>query len=129
MSTFFNLFKRRKVPLACTLSLEHGHVHTQACFVEIMPLSVVELFQSQGCKSCPPALPLIHDATNNPNLLLLTYDVTYWNYQWGGRGWRYFRRPLLQVPSMENLQLDFQVCPTERLITDSSSCDLQPLSM
>ncbi|KAJ9639755.1 uncharacterized protein PV06_10842 [Exophiala oligosperma] len=79
MSTFFNLFKRRKVPLACTLSLEHGHVHTQACFVEIMPLSVVELFQSQGCKSCPPALPLIHDATNNPNLLLLTYDVTYWN--------------------------------------------------
>src|ERR1700761_6259681 len=52
---------------------------TSACFVDIMPLSVVELFQSQGCKSCPPALPGIHDATNNPNLLLLTYDVTYWN--------------------------------------------------
>ncbi|KAL6250950.1 hypothetical protein RBB50_001158 [Rhinocladiella similis] len=79
MAAFFNLFKRRKVPLACMMSLEHGHVHTQACFVEIMPLSVVELFQSQGCKSCPPALPLIHDATNNPNLLLLTFDVTYWN--------------------------------------------------
>lgn len=27
----------------------------------------------------PPALGGIHDATNNPNLLLLTYDVTYWN--------------------------------------------------
>ncbi|KIW12789.1 hypothetical protein PV08_07976 [Exophiala spinifera] len=79
MASFFNLFKRRKVPLACVMSLDQGHVHTQACFVEIMPLSVVELFQSQGCQSCPPALPLIHDATNNPNLLLLTFDVTYWN--------------------------------------------------
>ncbi len=84
MSAFFNLFKRRKVPLACMMSLDQGHVHTQACFVEIMPLSVVELFQSQGCVSCPPALPLIHDATNNPNLLLLTYDVTYWN---SSSGW------------------------------------------
>ncbi|KIW99728.1 uncharacterized protein Z518_11141 [Rhinocladiella mackenziei CBS 650.93] len=79
MSAFLNLFKRRKAPLACMMSLDQGHTHTQACFVDIMPLSVVELFQSQGCKSCPPALPLIHDATNNPNLLLLTYDVTYWN--------------------------------------------------
>lgn len=61
------------------MSLDHDHTHTAACFVEIMPLSVVELFQSQGCVSCPPALPGIHDATNNPNLLLLTYDVTYWN--------------------------------------------------
>lgn len=61
------------------MSLDQGHHHTDACFVDIMPLSVLELFQSQGCKSCPPALPGIQDATNNPNLLLLTYDVTYWN--------------------------------------------------
>ena len=61
------------------MSMDEGHHHTDACFVDIMPLSIVELFQSQGCKSCPPALPGIHDATNNPNLLLLTYDVTYWN--------------------------------------------------
>jgi hypothetical protein len=60
-------------------SIDQGHEHTDACFVEVMPLSLVELFQSQGCKSCPPALPGIQDATNNPNLLLLTYDVTYWN--------------------------------------------------
>lgn len=79
MSSFLNLFRRRKAPLACMMSLDHDHEHTAACYVEIMPLSVVELFQSQGCKSCPPALGGIHDATNNPNLLLLTYDVTYWN--------------------------------------------------
>ncbi len=79
MSAFLNLFRKRKVPLACMMSLDQGHTHTGACYVDIMPLSVVELFQSQGCKSCPPALPNIHDATNNPNLLLLSYDVTYWN--------------------------------------------------
>ncbi|KAH0843340.1 Thioredoxin-like protein [Fonsecaea pedrosoi] len=79
MASFFNLFKKRKAPLACVMSIDQGHTHTQACYVDIMPLSVVELFQSQGCASCPPAIPLIQDATNNPNLLLLTYDVTYWN--------------------------------------------------
>lgn len=83
MSSLLNLFKRRKAPLACMLSLDQGHVHTSACYVDIMPLAVVELFQSQGCKSCPPALPIIHDATNNPNLLLLTYDVTFWNQSSG----------------------------------------------
>ncbi len=49
------------------------------------PLLVVELFQSQGCSSCPPAndnlLKLVHD----PNLLVLTYDVTYWDHL----GWKY----------------------------------------
>jgi len=84
MSTFLNLFKRRKVPLACVMSMDQGHTHTPACFVDIMPLSVVELFQSQGYKSCLPVLPSIHDATNNPNLLLLTYDVTSWN---ASSGW------------------------------------------
>ncbi|KAJ9602094.1 hypothetical protein H2200_013454 [Cladophialophora chaetospira] len=91
MSSFFNLFRKKKVPLACMMSMDEDHHHTDghladttseetsACFVEIMPLSVVELFQSQGCKSCPPALPAIQAATNNPNLLLLTFDVTYWN--------------------------------------------------
>lgn len=48
------------------------------------PLLVVELFQSQGCSSCPPAndnlLKLVHD----PNLLVLTYDVTYWDHL----GWK-----------------------------------------
>ncbi|KAI0319602.1 thioredoxin-like protein [Amylostereum chailletii] len=45
------------------------------------PLTVVELFQSQGCSSCPPAnanvLALIDTA---PDALVLTYEVTYWDY-------------------------------------------------
>ena len=64
----------------------HSQVHTDACFVDILPLSIVELFQSQGCESCPPAIPLIHPAvSHNPNVLLLTYNVTYWD---GRSGWK-----------------------------------------
>lgn len=75
--------KKRVNSPACMMSLDH--THTDACFIEVLPLSIVELFQSQGCKSCPPAIPQIHNAVNsNPNLLLLTYDVTYFD----NKGWK-----------------------------------------
>jgi hypothetical protein len=60
------------------------HQHSDACFIDIRPLSIVELFQSQSCVSCPPAIRLIHaQVTPNPNALLLTYDVTYWDSRSG----------------------------------------------
>lgn len=72
--------RRRNRQLTCNMHLtDPNHVHTEACYMEIMPLMIVELFQSQGCRSCPPAIPTIHRAVNGPNLLLLTYNVTYWN--------------------------------------------------
>lgn len=41
---------------------------------------VVELFTSQGCSSCPPADALITElARTRPDLLPLTFHVTYWN--------------------------------------------------
>jgi hypothetical protein len=41
---------------------------------------VVELFTSQGCSSCPPADAIVADlARTRPDLLLLTFHVTYWN--------------------------------------------------
>ena len=41
---------------------------------------VVELFTSQGCSSCPPADALVADlAEHRPDLLALTFHVTYWN--------------------------------------------------
>ena len=41
---------------------------------------VVELFTSQGCSSCPPADAIVADlARNRPDLLPLTFHVTYWN--------------------------------------------------
>jgi hypothetical protein len=81
MSFFKTLFyRKKKAPLVCTVDLHDDptHVHTDACFVDIKPLSIVELFGSQGCEACPAALPVIHEAAAaNHNVLLLTYSVTY----------------------------------------------------
>jgi hypothetical protein len=81
MSFFRTLFfRKKKAPLVCTLDLHDDptHVHTDACFVEIKPLSIAEAFVSQSCEACPPAMPVIQKAgTSNPNVLLLTYNVTY----------------------------------------------------
>ena len=43
-------------------------------------LVVVELFQSQGCSSCPPANANVNAlATTQPNVIALSYAVTYWD--------------------------------------------------
>jgi hypothetical protein len=46
--------------------------------------SVIELFTSQGCNSCPPADKLLGTLTQNPNLIPLTLAVDYWDYL----GWK-----------------------------------------
>ncbi len=45
-------------------------------------LTVVELFTSQGCSSCPPADTLLGDLVRDhaDNVLALSYHVDYWNY-------------------------------------------------
>jgi hypothetical protein len=40
---------------------------------------VVELFQSQGCSSCPPANANINAITDQPGVLALSFGVTYWD--------------------------------------------------
>ena len=46
---------------------------------------VVELFQSQGCSSCPPANANVNAlAAARPDVLALSYAVTYWDYL----GWK-----------------------------------------
>ncbi len=44
------------------------------------PTTVVELFTSQGCSSCPPANEFVGDLSENDDILVLTYGVTYWDY-------------------------------------------------
>ena len=41
--------------------------------------TVVELYQSQGCSSCPPALKNVAAIADRPDVLALTFAVTYWD--------------------------------------------------
>ena len=65
------------------------------------PLTVVELFQSQGCSSCPPANANVMALSDRPDLLTLSFGVTYWDQlgwkdtfaspQYTARQWDYAR--------------------------------------
>lgn len=41
--------------------------------------TVVELFQSQGCSSCPPANANLIAIAGRPDVLALAFQVTYWD--------------------------------------------------
>jgi len=43
------------------------------------PPVVVELFTSQGCNSCPPADAVLGELTARPDVLALSFHVTYWD--------------------------------------------------
>ena len=45
---------------------------------------VVELFQSQGCSSCPPADANLNAIADRPDVLALSFAVTYWD----NLGWK-----------------------------------------
>ena len=46
--------------------------------------AVIELFQSQGCSSCPPANANVNALALQPEILALSYAVNYWD----GLGWK-----------------------------------------
>ncbi len=41
--------------------------------------AVVELFTSQGCSSCPPANAAVASIADRPDVLALSFGVTYWD--------------------------------------------------
>ncbi len=47
-------------------------------------LTVVELFTSQGCNSCPPADRYLGQLAERDDILSLSFNVDYWDYL----GWR-----------------------------------------
>lgn len=51
---------------------------------DAMHPTVVELYQSQGCSSCPPAAANINALASRPDILALSFGVTYWDYL----GWK-----------------------------------------
>lgn len=51
---------------------------------------VLELFTSQGCSSCPPADVAVAGVADRHDVIVLSYNVTYWNHL----GWKdTFSRP------------------------------------
>jgi len=46
--------------------------------------SVVELFTSQGCSSCPPADKVLSELAHDPSVLAVSLPIDYWDYI----GWR-----------------------------------------
>jgi hypothetical protein len=44
------------------------------------PTSVIELFTSQGCSSCPPADALMARLAKRPEILVLSMPIDYWDY-------------------------------------------------
>lgn len=52
--------------------------------------AIVELFTSQGCSSCPPAEAAIGKVADRPDVIALSFNVTYWDHL----GWKdTFARP------------------------------------
>ena len=60
---------------------------------------VVELFSSQGCKSCPAADKLLAELRTMPGVLALTFHVDYWDYL----GWK----DTLASPEFSQRQYDY----------------------
>ncbi|KUJ11473.1 DUF1223-domain-containing protein [Mollisia scopiformis] len=81
-------------------------------------LTVVELFQSQSCSSCPPANTHLLNTiqSDSTNALLLTYEVTYWNHlswvdtfsnpRWDERQRNYVRAMGLRSPFTPQVIVD-----------------------
>lgn len=46
---------------------------------DLRQITVVELFQSQGCSSCPPANANLNAIADRPDILALSFAVTYWD--------------------------------------------------
>ncbi|PLX35491.1 MAG: DUF1223 domain-containing protein [Hyphomicrobiales bacterium] len=69
-------------------------------------VSVLELFTSQGCSSCPPADALMGEFSKQPGLVALTYAVDYWDYL----GWK----DTLAKPAYSRRQRAYAVARADR---------------
>jgi hypothetical protein len=63
-------------------------------------LTVVELFTSQGCSSCPPANANVMALSSRPDVLALSFNVTYWDQL----GWK----DTFAQPAYTQRQVDYE---------------------
>ncbi len=83
---------------------------------------VLELFQSQGCSSCPPALAVLNEMANRPDVLALNFAVTYWDQL----GWKdSFAQPAFTARQWDYARASGRGnVQTPQLIVDGSSAIL-----
>ncbi|MFM9853213.1 MAG: DUF1223 domain-containing protein [Sphingomonadaceae bacterium] len=60
------------------IALLSAAVYAQPASVGATPVAI-ELFTSQGCSSCPPADELVEQLAKEPNIIVFTRPVTYWD--------------------------------------------------
>ncbi len=71
-----NMMKLKSVILTLAMSA----FFAGAAVAQEHPLTVVELFTSQGCSSCPPADSLLGELAKREDVLALSVHVDYWDY-------------------------------------------------
>jgi hypothetical protein len=70
--SFGEIVMKSLIAFAAALTLSAGAAAAQ-------PVQVVELFTSQGCSSCPPANAAVIAIATRPDILALSFGVTYWD--------------------------------------------------
>jgi len=71
---------RRAVATAAFIAI-FAQVSSPSRAADAAPVhSVVELFTSQGCSSCPPADRILAELARDPNVLAMSLPVDYWDY-------------------------------------------------
>jgi hypothetical protein len=70
-----------------------------ATFAQTRPTTVIELYTSQGCSSCPPANDNLAVLARRSDVLALSFGVTYWDYL----GWR----DSFALPANNERQIDY----------------------
>ena len=68
----------------CQQAVSAPAANPSAAGADSLHPEVVELFQSQGCSSCPPANRLVMPLADRPDTLVLSWQVTYWDHL----GWK-----------------------------------------
>lgn len=97
-------FKSTLLALSCALPLLAAPFTAQAAKLQ----SVVELFTSQGCSSCPPADAYLSELAQKDDVLALAFHVDYWDYL----GWK----DTLALPTNTQFQRDYQMVFESRSI-------------
>ncbi len=77
MSRITIVMKKMLSQILCALALT---IVTASAYADGHPVTVVELYTSQGCSSCPPADAYLGKIADRDDIIALSFHVDYWDY-------------------------------------------------